>query len=97
VRGDRTAVLPAARDRRRPHQRGRGGPELRPGGGHAGGHRRRARTARHRIRRWRGVRTLTRPTVMRAVVSWSLTYRFLVVAAAVALMAFGAATVRSSA
>jgi CzcA family heavy metal efflux pump len=34
---------------------------------------------------------------MRAIVSWSLNYRFLVVAAAVALMAFGAATIRSSA
>ena len=40
---------------------------------------------------------MTRPSVMRAIVSWSLTYRFLVVAAAVALMAFGAAIIRSSA
>ncbi len=38
-----------------------------------------------------------RPTAMRAIVSWSLNFRFLVVAAAIALMGFGASTVRATA
>src|SRR5581483_9276047 len=79
---------------------------LRSAGRHPRGGHRRARTAGRRVRRGRGVTMaeqqppagagrspLDRRTAMRAIVSWSLNFRFLVVAAAIALMAVGIATI----
>ena len=96
-----TYVTPAPRtfvragDHDRPHGRRPGLSALRSARGHARRDGGRRRTAGRRIRSRRRVSPAPR-SAMRAIVSWSLNFRFLVLGAAAAMMVFGAATISGS-